>query len=126
VLFDHYYVLNLKFLAQVLMRGGLVVEFAKNGGYAIDEVARGGYDVVLMDLQMPELDGFEATAAIRARERTTRLRVPIIALTAHAMEGDRQRCLEAQMDGYIAKPITASELYEAVESARAPEPLRTA
>jgi two-component system sensor histidine kinase/response regulator len=72
-----------------------------------------------MDLQMPELDGFEATAAIRTRERTTRLRVPIIALTAHAMEGDRQRCLDAQMDGYLAKPIKAAELYDAVDTARA-------
>jgi len=118
-------VVNQKLIAQLLQRRGHEVAIAINGREAIDEVARGGYDVVLMDLQMPELDGFEATAAIRARERTTRLRVPIIALTAHAMEGDRQRCLEAQMDGYIAKPITASALYEAVESATAPEPLRT-
>jgi len=118
-------VVNQKLIAQLLQRRGHEVSIAANGREAIDEVARGGYDVVLMDLQMPELDGFEATAAIRARERTTRLRVPIIALTAHAMEGDRQRCLEAQMDGYIAKPIKASELYEAVESATVPEALRT-
>ena len=96
-----------------------------NGRQAIDEVARGGYDLVLMDLQMPELDGFEATAAIRAHERTTSQRVPIMALTAHAMEGDRQRCLDAQMDGYIAKPIKAAELFDAVDSVRtAAEPLR--
>jgi len=118
-------VVNQKLIAQLLQRRGHEVSIAANGREAIDEVARGGYDVVLMDLQMPELDGFEATAAIRARERTTRLRVPIIALTAHAMEGDRQRCLEAQMDGYIAKPIKASELYQAVESATVPEALRT-
>ena len=118
-------VVNQKLIAQLLQRRGHDVSIVANGREAVEEVARGGYDVVLMDLQMPELDGFEATAAIRVRERTTRLRVPIIALTAHAMEGDRQRCLEAQMDGYIAKPIKASELYDAVESARAPEPLGT-
>jgi CheY-like chemotaxis protein len=74
------------------------------------------FDLVLMDLQMPEIDGFEATAAIRARERDTgAARVPIVALTAHAMQGDRQRCVDADMDGYVAKPIKPVELFEVID-----------
>ena len=69
-----------------------------------------------MDLQMPDMDGFEATAAIRARERGTGGRTPIVALTAHAMEGDRQRCLDADMDGYVSKPIDASELFGVIDT----------
>ena len=77
---------------------------------------RDSFDLVLMDLQMPEMDGFEATAAIRARERAGTLpRLPIIALTAHAMQGDRQRCLDADMDGYVAKPIKPVELFEVID-----------
>jgi two-component system sensor histidine kinase/response regulator len=110
---------NQKLIAQLLQRRGHEVSVVENGRQAVDAVALGGYDLVLMDLQMPELDGLEATAAIRARERTTRLRVPIIALTAHAMEGDRQRCLDAQMDDYVAKPIKAAELYDALDSVMA-------
>ena len=65
---------------------------------------------------MPEMDGFEATASIRARERDASMpRVPIIALTAHAMQGDRQRCLDADMDGYVAKPIKPVELFEVID-----------
>ena len=69
-----------------------------------------------MDVQMPEMDGFEATAAIRDRERGSGQRVPIIAMTAHAMKGDRQRCIDAGMDGYVAKPITAQELFLAIDA----------
>ena len=66
------------------------------------------------------MDGFEATAAIRARERRTGARIPIIALTAHAMEGDRQRCLDADMDGYVSKPIDAVELFGVIEDVTRP------
>jgi CheY-like chemotaxis protein len=69
-----------------------------------------------MDVQMPEIDGFEATSAIRAREQTTGRRLPIVAMTAHAMKGDRDRCLEVGMDAYVSKPIQPKELFEVIES----------
>src|SRR5205085_110670 len=72
------------------------------------------FDVVLMDVQMPEVDGFEATAAIRAAEAETGRRVPIVAVTAHAMKGDRERCLAAGMDEYVAKPIQPDDLARAL------------
>ncbi len=73
------------------------------------------FDVVLMDMQMPEMDGFEATAAIREKERATGLHQPIIALTAHAMKGDREKCLAGGMDGYLTKPIRSPELFEILD-----------
>src|SRR5207245_3801111 len=74
------------------------------------------FDVVLMDVQMPEMDGYEATAAIRREEKKTGGHIPIIAMTAYAMKGDRERCLAVGMDHYISKPIRAKELFESVES----------
>ena len=74
----------------------------------------GEFDVVLMDVQMPNMSGLEAAAAIRTRERGSGKRVPIVAMTAHAMKGDEERCLEAGMDGYISKPIQPSHLMEAM------------
>ncbi len=74
------------------------------------------FDAVLMDVQMPEMDGFESTAAIRMLENATGTHVPIVAMTAHAMKGDRERCLEAGMDGYVSKPLQPQELFEVVES----------
>jgi len=73
------------------------------------------FDIVLMDVQMPTMDGFEATAAIRRHEQLTGAHVPIVAMTAHAIKGDQERCLSAGMDAYIAKPIRAEELYGTIE-----------
>ncbi len=77
---------------------------------------RQSFDLILMDAQMPHMDGFEATAAIRRMEEATGAHIPIIAMTAHAMVGDRQRCLEAGMDGYISKPVHPHELFETIEA----------
>ena len=87
----------------------------------MEALARESFDLVLMDMQMPEMDGLAATAAIRARESETGGHVPILAMTAHAMKGDRERCLAAGMDGYLSKPLRAQELIDAVESIRPAE-----
>jgi two-component system sensor histidine kinase/response regulator len=94
----------------ILRKRGYDVTIADNGREAIDLFQRSTFDVVLMDVQMPEVDGFEATAAIRAMESATSKRLPIIAVTAHAMEGDRQRCLDAGMDDYVSKPMDPEQL----------------
>jgi CheY-like chemotaxis protein len=78
------------------------------------------FDLILMDVQMPEMDGFEATAAIRAWEKETGRRIPIIAMTAHAMKGDRENCLKAGMDGYLSKPFQAQELFDVLENLALP------
>ncbi len=111
---------------------GHEVTVANNGQEALDTLDSSSFDVVLMDVQMPVMDGFEATGLIRQREALSKTHVPIIAMTAHAMKGDRERCLEAGMDAYISKPIRAGQLYEVVEqmatqscdslSTRPPEP----
>src|SRR5262249_111376 len=96
------------------------VTIASNGNEAIDAVEREQFDVVLMDLQMPEMGGLEATAIIRERESDSGKHIPILAMTAHPMSGDRERCPEGGMDGYISKPIPAAELLQLVaEHARA-------
>ncbi|MGE0158088.1 MAG: response regulator [Gemmatimonadales bacterium] len=98
----------------ILKKRGYDVSVADNGREAVDLVQRSEFDVVLMDVQMPEVDGFEATALIRAAEMETTRRLPIIAVTAHAMEGDRQRCLAAGMDDYVSKPIDPEKLEAAI------------
>jgi signal transduction histidine kinase/DNA-binding response OmpR family regulator len=107
---------NQKLAQHLLERRSHTPILVGNGCAAVDMIRRDQFDLVLMDLQMPEMDGFEATACIRARERETgHPRVPIVALTAHAMQGDRQRCLDADMDGYVAKPIKPVELFEVID-----------
>jgi PAS domain S-box-containing protein len=106
---------NQKIACRVLEKQGHQVTIAPDGREALAALDRENFDVVLMDVQMPEMDGFETTAAIRVRERNTGKHMPIIAMTAHAMQGDRERCLAAGMDGYIAKPIRARELIELLE-----------
>jgi PAS domain S-box-containing protein len=98
----------------LLKKRGYEVAIADNGREAVDLVKRSAFDVVLMDVQMPEVDGFEATAMIRAMEAMTAKRLPIIAVTAHAMEGDRQRCLDAGMDDYVSKPMDPEKLEAAI------------
>jgi CheY-like chemotaxis protein len=106
---------------ELLEERGHEVVLACDGREALDLLKRGSFDLILMDLQMPEMDGFEATAAIRAGEAGTGRRIPIIALTAHAMKGDRERCLAAGMDGYISKPIVPEQFIATVER-RGPMP----
>ena len=106
---------NQKLAEHLLTRRGHQPVIVGNGRAAVDALERERFDLVLMDLQMPEMDGFEATAAIRAREQSTGRRISIVALTAHAMEGDRQRCLDADMDGYVSKPIKPVELFEVID-----------
>ncbi len=101
--------------SRTLQRQGHAVVTVSNGREALAALERESFDVVLMDVQMPEMDGFEATARIRAREEHGGPRLPIIAMTAHAMKGDRERCLEAGMDGYVAKPILAAELFRVLD-----------
>jgi PAS domain S-box-containing protein len=93
---------------------GHTVEVVRNGKEALAALARQTFDLVLMDVQMPEMDGFEATAALRAREAMTGRHTPVIALTAHAMKGDRERCLAAGMDAYVSKPIRFQELRQRI------------
>jgi two-component system, sensor histidine kinase and response regulator len=109
---------NRKLVATLLRKRRHKVTAVKNGRLAVKAIDNGdgGFDVVLMDLQMPEMGGFEATAAIRARESGTGRHVPVVALTAHAMQGDRERCLAAGMDGYLSKPIDVDELIATVEA----------
>jgi len=106
---------NQKLTLGVLERQGHRVVAANHGKEALALLeSHGPFDLVLMDVQMPEMDGLEATAAIRAREQGTGRHLPIIAMTAHALKEDRQRCLEAGMDAYLAKPVRASELLETI------------
>jgi CheY-like chemotaxis protein len=106
---------NQKVAVNLLERRGHRVNVANNGQEALAALDSTSFDVVLMDVQMPTMDGFEATSIIREREKESGAHIPIIAMTAHAMKGDRERCLEVGMDGYIAKPIRAKDLYETVE-----------
>jgi CheY-like chemotaxis protein len=106
---------NQRLALRLLEKHGHTVAVAGNGREAVEAVTRECFDLVLMDVQMPEMDGLEATTLIRAREETVGGHVPILALTAHAMKGDRERCLEAGMDGYLAKPIQTQEFVRAVD-----------
>jgi CheY-like chemotaxis protein len=114
-------IVNQKVAVRLLEKVGCRVDVAANGREALTLLAQLAYDVVLMDCQMPEMDGFAATAVIRQREVSTGQHVPIIALTANAMQGDRERCMAAGMDGYLAKPIKADELYAVIAQYRPAE-----
>jgi signal transduction histidine kinase/CheY-like chemotaxis protein len=103
-------VVNQKLAVHLLEKQGHEVVVANDGKEALAQLERQSFDLVLMDVQMPEIDGLEAAAQIRASEKGTGRHVPIVAMTAHAMKGDRERCLEAGMDDYVSKPIQAREL----------------
>jgi CheY-like chemotaxis protein/HPt (histidine-containing phosphotransfer) domain-containing protein len=107
--------INQKLAVRLLARRGHDVTVVDDGRKAVDAFRDSDFDIVLMDIQMPELDGFAATAEIRKLEERTESRVPIVALTAHAMAGDEARCLEAGMDAYVSKPFRPEELFVTVE-----------
>ena len=107
---------NQKVAAILLEKMGCRVDLAANGREALEASSRIGYDCIFMDCHMPEMDGFEAAAAIRTRELQSGHRVPIIAMTANAMASDRQRCLDAGMDGYLSKPVQSEEVYAVLSS----------
>jgi CheY-like chemotaxis protein len=110
--------MNQTIITRFLEKRGHTVVVAHNGRKALDILGNGaftGFDFVLMDVQMPEMDGLEATRAIRTHEKSSSGHLPVIALTARAMKGDEERCLEAGMDGYLTKPVRMDELFEMIE-----------
>ena len=107
--------INRKLVARILEKKGHAVVTAADGKEALAMLHEEPFDLVLMDVHMPVMDGFEATSAIRSKEKGTGSHIPIVALTASAMKGDRERCLEAGMDAYVSKPLRAKELLEVVE-----------
>ena len=106
---------NQRVAVALLGRGGYVTEIANNGSEALAALARIPFELVLMDCQMPVMDGLEATRQLRARELRSGGHIPVVAMTANAMEGDRERCLAAGMDDYLAKPIIGKELYAKIK-----------
>ncbi len=106
--------INQKVASLMLKKKGHVVVTVNNGREAIETLADQDFDAVLMDVQMPEMDGLQATAAIRAGEEGTDRHLPILAVTAQAMQGDREHFLGAGMDGYLSKPIQSAQLLQAL------------
>ncbi len=115
---------NQKLAVRLLEKLGHRVTVAENGQQALAATRKGEFDLVLMDVQMPGMDGFEVAAAIRLEEESSGAHMPIIAITAHAVKGDRERCLAAGMDGYVAKPVQPKELYAAIEHVRLAEAVK--
>lgn len=107
---------NQRLVQRLLERRGHMPTIVGDGAEAVAALSNGTFDLVLMDVQMPNMDGFQATAAIREREKQAGGHIPIIAMTAHAMRGDRERCLAAGMDGYVSKPLRSEDFYAAIES----------
>lgn len=103
------YPVNQELTKELLEMMGCEVEVVESGQEAIEAVKRNNYDMIFMDIQMPDMDGYEATKEIRRIEKSAK-HVPIIALTANALQGDREKCLSAGMDDYVSKPFRAAEL----------------
>ncbi len=108
--------INQTLAVTVLEREGWQVRVAENGIQAMDMLKNNKFDMILMDVQMPELDGYETTKAIRREEKHTRQHIPIIAMTAYAVKGDRKKCLAAGIDGYISKPIHSDNLIHEIQT----------
>ena len=108
--------INQRLISRLLEKRGHSVVVVRNGLEVLQAMEKRSFDVVLMDGQMPEMDGFEAAKRIREAEKTTGKHVPIIALTAHAMPGDKERFLDCGMDGYVSKPIKLEELFTVIAS----------
>jgi CheY-like chemotaxis protein len=106
---------NQRLIGRLLEKQGHAVRVVGNGREAVAALDGRAFDVILMDVQMPEMNGYDATAAIRRQEQALGTHIPIIALTANAIKGDRERCLEAGMDGYISKPVRAEDVFEALD-----------
>jgi PAS domain S-box-containing protein len=113
---------NQRLAVRIMEKWGHSVAVAGNGRIALDALEKEPFDLVVMDVQMPEMSGLEATVAIRQREKSSSGRIPIIAMTAHAMEGDREKCLAAGMDQYVTKPIDQKRLFEVIEGFCAAQP----
>jgi CheY-like chemotaxis protein len=107
---------NQTLAVRLLEKRGHRVQVAGDGREALEKLKKADFDLVLMDIQMPVMGGFEATSAVREMEKGTGKHIPIVALTAHAVNGDRESCLATGMDGYIAKPIRPEELFEQIET----------
>jgi CheY-like chemotaxis protein len=108
-------VVNQKVAVAMLAKLGHRVTLAMNGSEAVAKWAQGNFDLIFMDVQMPNMDGFEATQQIRSKETSGGLHIPIVAMTANAMSGDRERCIASGMDDYVSKPISRQSLEEAIE-----------
>jgi two-component system, sensor histidine kinase and response regulator len=106
---------NQMLLTRMLEKRGHSAKVAANGRLALAAVEGDSYDLLLMDVQMPEMDGMEATRVLRERESKTGTHLTVVGVTAHAMAGDRERCLQAGMDGYLSKPIRPAELDELLD-----------
>ena len=107
---------NQKLASRLLEKRGHKVTTVANGREAVEALERSRFDVVLMDVQMPEMDGWTATEIIRKREQESNTHVPILALTAHAMKDYENRCYQAGMDGFVSKPLEPAQLFKAVEA----------
>ncbi len=115
-------IINQKLAVKILENRGHRVTVVENGEEVLDALEKGPFDLILMDVQMPMMDGFQATREIRRREVATKARQPIVAMTAHAMVGDREKCLEAGMDGYISKPLKPLDLLRTIDEILARRP----
>jgi two-component system, sensor histidine kinase and response regulator len=109
---------NQRLAVRLLTKEGHDVVVVTNGEQVLIALEQHSFDLLLMDVQMPEMDGFETTALIREKEQGTPRRLPIIAMTAHALKGDRERCLAAGMDAYVSKPIRRQELFQAIDDVK--------